>query len=294
MWQTRPGAAGCRARRSPAPPGAAQSSSSAVSSPTGELEPASTSTRQRATRGGGCPTFRSPSTTRWQRRRRAGSTSSAATRTRRRGAARTAFVLAAARWRRLPPLPSARAAAGAAVIGDTLYVAGGVGLRGLARSMLALDIARRRWRALPGPTPREHLGVTTLGGRALRRRRAGSPGRPLVARAALVAASAALAAERVAAGAARRDRRPPSPRLGSSPPAPSRPPARARPSTPTTRRANRWRRLPDLPTARHGLAVVGIGDDGLRDRRRPASGALRQRRERVARLRASRLSRARR
>jgi Galactose oxidase, central domain len=22
---------------------------------------------------------------------------------------------------------------------------------------------------------------------------------------------------------------------------------------------NRWRRLPDLPTARHGLAVVGIG-----------------------------------
>jgi N-acetylneuraminic acid mutarotase len=23
--------------------------------------------------------------------------------------------------------------------------------------------------------------------------------------------------------------------------------------------ANRWRRLPDLPTARHGLAVVGIG-----------------------------------
>jgi hypothetical protein len=23
--------------------------------------------------------------------------------------------------------------------------------------------------------------------------------------------------------------------------------------------ANRWRRLPDLPTPRHGLAVVGIG-----------------------------------
>jgi hypothetical protein len=78
---------------------------------------------------------------------------------------RDAFVLDGSRWRRLPSLPFARAAAGAAVVDNTLYVAGGVGPFGIARSLLAYDIRRKRWRTLPGASPREHLGVTALRGR---------------------------------------------------------------------------------------------------------------------------------
>src|SRR5262249_22815580 len=77
---------------------------------------------------------------------------------------RDAFVLDGPRWRRLRAMPYARAAGGAAFIGNTLYVAGGVGPYGTARSMEGYDVARRRWRVVSGPSPREHLGVTALGG----------------------------------------------------------------------------------------------------------------------------------
>lgn len=85
-------------------------------------------------------------------------------------ARRDAFVLDRGRWRRLPPLPEARAAGGAAVAGDRLYVVGGVALqpvggRTLAREAFSLDLRSERWSALPGPTPREHLGVASLAGR---------------------------------------------------------------------------------------------------------------------------------
>jgi len=60
------------------------------------------------------------------------------------GAVRDAFVLDGPRWRRLRAMPYARAAGGAAFIGTTLYVAGGVGPYGTARSMMAYDVARRR------------------------------------------------------------------------------------------------------------------------------------------------------
>jgi hypothetical protein len=44
-------------------------------------------------------------------------------------------------------------------------VAGGVTTGGrLARKALSFDIAKRRWALVPGPTPREHLGVTSLSG----------------------------------------------------------------------------------------------------------------------------------
>jgi N-acetylneuraminic acid mutarotase len=70
------------------------------------------------------------------------------------------------RWRRLPPLPEARAAAGAAFTGGKLYVVGGVGEDPrLAEEAFVYDPARRRWSSIPGPTPREHLGVVALGGR---------------------------------------------------------------------------------------------------------------------------------
>ena len=57
-------------------------------------------------------------------------------------------------------------------IGGKLYVAGGTtGLPGvgdarrLASAMLVYDPNKRRWSQLPGPTPREHLGVAALGGK---------------------------------------------------------------------------------------------------------------------------------
>ncbi len=80
---------------------------------------------------------------------------------------RTAYVLENGAWRALPRLPFPRAAAGAAVVGRRIVVAGGVvrvsGAR-LARNALSLDLRTRRWSVVPGPTPREHLGVAALAG----------------------------------------------------------------------------------------------------------------------------------
>jgi hypothetical protein len=78
---------------------------------------------------------------------------------------RSVFVLEGRRWRALPRMPFPRAAAGAGVAGRRIVVAGGVGEgRRLARNALAFDLRTRRWSVVPGPTPREHLGVTALGG----------------------------------------------------------------------------------------------------------------------------------
>lgn len=78
---------------------------------------------------------------------------------------RAAFVLERGSWRALPPMPFPRAAAGAAVAGGRIVVAGGVGAGGrLARNALVFDPQTQRWSIVPGPTPREHLGVTVHGG----------------------------------------------------------------------------------------------------------------------------------
>ena len=79
---------------------------------------------------------------------------------------RAAFVLERGRWRALPRMPFARAAAGAGVAGGKIVVAGGVtaGAQRLARNALSFDLRKRRWSIVPGPTPREHLGVASLGG----------------------------------------------------------------------------------------------------------------------------------
>jgi len=78
---------------------------------------------------------------------------------------RTVFVLRNGVWRALPRMPFPRAAAGAGVAGGRIVVAGGIGeRRRLARNALAFDLRTRRWSVVPGPTPREHLGVTSLGG----------------------------------------------------------------------------------------------------------------------------------
>ncbi len=78
---------------------------------------------------------------------------------------RSAFVLERGAWRRLARMPFPRAAAGAAVAGRRIVVAGGIGEgRRLARNALSFDLATRRWSVVAGPTPREHLGVTSFAG----------------------------------------------------------------------------------------------------------------------------------
>jgi non-specific serine/threonine protein kinase len=76
---------------------------------------------------------------------------------------RTIVVLEGARWRALPRMPFPRAAAGAATAGRRIVVAGGAPGR-LARNALSFDLRSRRWSVVVGPTPREHLGVTSLAG----------------------------------------------------------------------------------------------------------------------------------
>ncbi len=174
------------------------------------------------------------------------------------GPLRRAFVLEDGSWGELPPPPEARAAAGAAAVGGKLYVVGGVGPNGLGRSMLVLDLARRRWTTLPGPTPREHLGVAALGRRVYA---AGGRTAGFDTNLALVEAweaghgwrtlpslpsarggtgLAASAGSIVSVG-------------GEAPTGTIASVYRYRPG------ARRWTRLPDLPTPRHGLAAVGLG-----------------------------------
>jgi N-acetylneuraminic acid mutarotase len=176
-----------------------------------------------------------------------------------------AFVLDRNRWRRLPPLPEGRAAGGIAIVGRKLYVVGGIrpigdaGAIGLADRMLVLDLRRRRWSRTSGPTPREHLGVTALGGRiyAVAGRTAGFDSN-------LDTVESYLPSAR----RWRKLRPVPQPRGGTGA-------AAAGGSVVSVGgeavagtiasvfayepRERSWRRLPDLPTPRHGLAVASIG-----------------------------------
>jgi N-acetylneuraminic acid mutarotase len=78
---------------------------------------------------------------------------------------RSVHVLRGGRWHAVPRMPFPRAAAGAGVANGRIVVAGGIGEgRRLARNALSFDLRTSRWSVLPGPTPREHLGVAALGG----------------------------------------------------------------------------------------------------------------------------------
>jgi hypothetical protein len=69
-------------------------------------------------------------------------------------------------WSELPPMPTPRGAAAGAVIGDTLYVAGGMTRNGrLSSALEAFDLRTERWRRLADiPTPREHMIGAAVGG----------------------------------------------------------------------------------------------------------------------------------
>jgi non-specific serine/threonine protein kinase len=175
------------------------------------------------------------------------------------GAEHSGFELKPSGWSALPQLPAPRAAAGSAVVGGKLYVVGGVtGRAGLTRRMLVYDIAARRWGSLVGPTPREHLAVTTRAGRiyALGGRTGGfdtnlalfeefSPSVGTWHRLAPVPVArggtgmAALGGQIVSVGGE----------------APGGTISSVYAYTLATRR---WRQLPDLGTPRHGLAVVAL------------------------------------
>jgi non-specific serine/threonine protein kinase len=174
-------------------------------------------------------------------------------------AVRGAWVLDGGRWRVLPRPPFARAAGGAAIVGRRLYVVGGVGPIGLARQTMVLDLVRRRWTAVPGPTPREHLAVAAWGGRvyALAGRLAGidtnlatfqsyTPGArrwvdlPPIPHPRGGTGAAAVGGRIVSAGGEET-----SGAIGSV--------------YAYDIAARRWDRLADLPTARHGVGVAALG-----------------------------------
>jgi Kelch motif len=175
----------------------------------------------------------------------------------------TVFSFSNGSWTRLPAMPEERAAAGAAIVHGKLYIVGGVtagpGGRALARKALVYDIARRRWSSIPGPTPREHLGVTSLGGRiyAVGGRLAGAD-------------TNLRLLEAYVPGAKRWRRLKPVPRRrgGTGIAGIGRWLVSAGGETPTVTiptvyrynvRRGRWSRLPSLPTPRHGLGVVAFG-----------------------------------
>ena len=171
---------------------------------------------------------------------------------------RSAWVLApGGRWRPLPPLPAPRAAGGAAVVKGRLYVVGGVGPRGLARQAFAFDLRRRRWSVLPGPTPREHLAVTAASGRiyAVAGRKAGLDTNTTIFESLAPPSRRWRALSPVPAG-----------RGGTGAAVVGTTLVSAGGEAPQGTiasvfgfdlRRRTWRRLPDLPTPRHGLAVAG-------------------------------------
>ena len=78
---------------------------------------------------------------------------------------RGVYVLDGKHWRPLRPLPDGRAAAASGVVKGKWYVVGGVGPGGHVKRMLVYDFRSGRWARAPGPTPRQHLGAVSAGGR---------------------------------------------------------------------------------------------------------------------------------
>jgi hypothetical protein len=173
------------------------------------------------------------------------------------GAPTKGFVLDKRRWRRLPDLPEPRAAAGAAIVGRKLYVVGGIGSGGVAKQALAFDRVTYKWSRIPGPKPREHLGVTALGNRVY----------------AVAGRESGVnfdAFQSYLPGAQRWRTLPRVPETRGGTDAASVGPLIVSAGSESAAGTSAavyafnvktllWRRLPDLPTPRHGLGVVALG-----------------------------------
>ena len=171
---------------------------------------------------------------------------------------RAAFLFDGRTWRRLPAPPEERAAAAAAATADgRVWVVGGRTRSGLATRALSLDLKTLRWRTVGGPTPREHLAATALGGRVF------------VLGGRLAGYDTNLATVEAYDPRANRWARLPSlpdPRGGTGAAAVGgrivsvggESPDGTNESVWALRPGGRWRRLLDLPTPRHGLGVVAL------------------------------------
>jgi hypothetical protein len=173
---------------------------------------------------------------------------------------RSAWVLEGPRWRALKSMPFPRAAAGAGYANWRIVVAGGVSVAGrLAKSAMAFDLRTRRWSAVPGPTPREHLGVAARGGvvYAIAGRTAGYD-------------TNRLDFESYRPGDRRWTRLPPIPDSRGGTGATSirgqivsaggeEPQGTIEEVLAFSVATRRWRQLDDLPTARHGVGVAALG-----------------------------------
>lgn len=71
------------------------------------------------------------------------------------------------RWTKMPPMPTARGAAGAGIIGKRLYVAGGQGKNGeIVPTLEIYDFETGAWSHGPDmPSRREHVGTAVAGGK---------------------------------------------------------------------------------------------------------------------------------
>jgi N-acetylneuraminic acid mutarotase len=177
----------------------------------------------------------------------------------------TLFAFTGDGWTRLAPMPEQRAAGGAAILNGKLYVVGGTASStigaptDLARTMLVYDIATNRWTTRRGPTPREHLGVTALGGRiyAVGGRTAGFDTNMAMVerfnpRTGRWSRLPKVPGRRGGTGAAGTGRWIVS--VGGEAPA-----GTIRTVYRYNVRRGRWSRLPNLPTPRHGLGVAAVG-----------------------------------
>jgi len=173
---------------------------------------------------------------------------------------RSAYVLQGTRWRALRRMPFPRAAAGAGVAGRRIVVAGGVGEgRRLARNALVYDLREQRWSVVVGPTPREHLGVTSLGGTVY-----AVGGRTSGLNTNLLSFESFRPGDR----AWRRLQPVPDPRGGTGAAGLAGQIVSVGGEEPRGTIAevlayrvteHRWTQLPDLPTPRHGLGVAALG-----------------------------------
>ena len=174
----------------------------------------------------------------------------------------TLFAFTGDGWTRLAPMPEDRAAGGAAIVNGKLYVVGGTTSSPagrLAKRMLVYDIAANRWTTRRGPMPREHLGVTALGGRiyAVGGRTAGfDTNMALVEvfnpRTGRWTRLPKVPGRRGGTGAAGTGRSIVS--VGGEAPS-----GTIRTVYRYDVRSRRWSRLPNLPTPRHGLGVAAVG-----------------------------------